>query len=100
MRGLLSHTASFEEELIELNQNDQLEAKDAWELACYALEHKEPYSCAPENRGKNEYLAIEYHAETTEGDTIINIVSESEQILLDELYAKKLAADAHFGLGR
>ncbi len=94
------HTASFEEELIELNQNDALKPEVAWELAYRALEHKEPYSCAPENRGKNEYRAIEYHAETTEGDTIINIVSESEQILLDELYAKKLAADEGFGLGR
>ncbi len=94
------HTASFEEELIALNQNDALAPKDAWELACHALGHKEPYSCAPENRGKNEYRAIEYHAETTEGNTIIKIVSESEQILLDELYAKKLAADEGFGLGR
>ncbi len=94
------HTASFEEKLIELNQNDALAPKDAWELACHALENKEPYSCAPENIGKNEYRAVEYHAETTEGDTIIKIVSESEQILLDELYAKKLAADEGFGLGR
>ena len=94
------HTASFEETLIALNEADDPDPRVVWDVACHALENKEPYSCAPENRGKNEYRAIEYHAETTEGDTIINIVSESEQILLDELYAKKLAADEGFGLGR
>ncbi|MEI6095689.1 MAG: hypothetical protein WCR08_09595 [Gammaproteobacteria bacterium] len=94
------HTASFEETLIALNEADDPDPRFVWDVACHALENKEPYSCAPENRGKNEYRAIEYHAETTEGDTIINIVSESEQILLDELYAKKLAADEGFGLGR
>jgi|GEM_PF-6782469 len=94
------HTASFEEELIELNQNDALKPEVAWELAYRALEHKEPYSCAPENTDNQEYRAIKYHAETNEGDTIITIVSQREQILLDELYAKKLAADEGFRLGR
>ncbi|MBP6918328.1 MAG: hypothetical protein KBB94_05390 [Legionellaceae bacterium] len=96
----LIDTESFEEMLIALNQDDDLSPQDAWGFACDALENKEPYSCAEANRGKDEYRAIEYHAETTDGDTIINIVSESEQILLDELYAKKLEADEHFGLGR
>ncbi|NDH67211.1 MAG: hypothetical protein EBY22_04745 [Gammaproteobacteria bacterium] len=98
--GQLIDTESFEETLIALNQDGDLSPQDAWGFACDALENKEPYSCAEANRGKNEYRAIEYHAETTDGDTIINIVSESEQILLDELYAKKLEADEHFGLGR
>ena len=96
----LIDTESFEEMLIALNQDGDLSPQDAWGFACDALEKKEPYSCAEANRGENECRAIEYHAETTDGDTIINIVSDSEQKLLDELYAKKLEADEHFGLGR
>ena len=69
-------------------------------MACDALESKEPYQCAQAHQNINGLRAIEYQAETTDGDIIINIVSEVEQILLDELYAKKLEAEERSSLRR
>lgn len=93
-------TDHFAKTIIALNQDNDLDPRDAWDLACDALKNREPYICAPENRSASGFRVIEYHAETTAGDTIINLVSENEQILLDELYAKKLEADEPFRLRR
>lgn len=93
-------TDHFAETLIALKQNTDLDPQEAWDIACDALENREHYMCAPENRSVSGLRTIEYHAETADGDTIINLVSENEQILLDELYAKKLEADGSFRLRR
>lgn len=90
----------FGQTLLALNENEDIDPQEAWIMACDALESKEPYQCAQAHQNINGLRAIEYQAETTDGDIIINIVSEVEQILLDELYAKKLEAEERSSLRR
>lgn len=85
----------FETELTALTKSEDIGPQEAWEHACHALCHREPYVGSEADKNKVGSRAIEYNAQA-EGRIITKIIPEREQILLDDLFAKKLEAESRY----